>query len=104
MTESLSVWLNKGNKTDVELSYWISKYIMARGTIKFQDLGVASPEMKLLVEEKKLISWRNFMEGRISKRFVEIQSKHLVDIEGHLNDQDWTKGILSRLLQSTHGQ
>ena len=35
MTDKLSAWLNKSGKTDPELAYYIPKYIMGRGTIKF---------------------------------------------------------------------
>ena len=104
MTEKLSVWLYKSDKTDPELAYWIPKYIMGRGTIKFQDLGPMSPSVQRLAEEQDLIGWRNFMEGRVSSRFVEIQSLHLTDVECHLNGRDWMKGFLSRVLQLTHSQ
>ena len=33
MTEKLSEWLYKSEKTDPELAYWVPKYIMGRGTV-----------------------------------------------------------------------
>ena len=57
MTESLSCWLSKGDKTDAKLAYYIPKYVLARGTIRFQDLGMMSPEVRLLAEEQDLIGW-----------------------------------------------
>ena len=44
------------------------------------------------------------MEGRVSSRFLEIQSLHLMDVECQLNGRDWMKGFLSRVLQLTHSQ
>ena len=104
MTNKLSVWLNKGSKTDAELAYYIPKYILARGTIRFQDLGNMSTVVKALAEEQDLIGYCNFMEGRVSSKFAEIQMKHLAESEGHLNGQDWVKGLISRVLQITHSQ
>lgn len=104
MTEKLSAWLNKSGKTDPELAYWIPKYTLARGTITFQDMGNMSPSVKRLAEEQDAIGWRNFMEGRLSSRFCEIQSVYLTDVECHLNGRDWMKSFISRLMQLTHSQ
>ena len=104
MTDSLSCWLSKGDKTDAELAYYIPKYVLARGTIRFQDLGMMSPEVRLLAEEQDLIGWQNFIDGRISRKFGEVQSKYLAVTEGHLNGRDWVRGLLSCVLQLTHSQ
>ena len=74
MNDDLEVWLRKGNKTDPELAYWITRYIQARGTIKFKDLGRMSAEVQQLAEQQNVIGFRNFMEGRISKLCYSIQS------------------------------
>lgn len=55
MTDSLSCWLSKSDKTDAELAYYIPKYVLVRGTIRFQDLRVMSSEVVLLAEEQDLI-------------------------------------------------
>ncbi len=47
-TEDLSTWLNKEHLTDLELAYWIPKYIMMRGDKPFASLGAMSPRMKAL--------------------------------------------------------
>lgn len=104
MTSSLEVWLNRGGNTEPQLAYWIPKYVGGRGTIRFQDLGSMSPSVLLLAKEQDEIGWRNFMEGRISKRFCDIQSVFLADSSGYLNGRDWVKGFISRLLQITHSQ
>ena len=96
--------MNRGGNTEPQLAYWIPKYIEGRGTIRFQDLGSMSPNVLLLAKEQDEIGWRNFMEGRISKRFYDIQSVFLADSSGYLNGRDWVKGFISRLLQITHSQ
>ena len=65
MVDSLEVWLRKGNKTDPELAYYIPKYMQARGTIRFQDLGRMSARVKELAKQQDVIGFRNFMEGRL---------------------------------------
>ena len=104
MCDSLELWLHKGGKTEPELAYWLPKYIEGRGVLGFQDLGVMSPEMRSLAMEQDLIGWRNFMEGRISRKFYDIQLLHLEDISGHLNGRDWVRVLITKLLQMTHSQ
>ena len=104
MNDDLGVWLRKGNKTDPELAYWITRYIQARGTIRFQDLGRMSVAIKELAKQQDVIGFRNFMEGRISKLFYSIQSVYLSDVEGHMNGRDWVKAFISRLPRMTHNQ
>ena len=104
MCESLEVWLHKGSKTEPELAYWLPKYIEGRGALRFQDLGMMSPGMRSLAVEQDVIGWRNFMEGRISKKFYDIQLLHLRDVSGHLNGRDWVKIFITKLLQMTHSQ
>ena len=98
------MWLNKGCITEPQLAYWIPKCIEGRGTIRFQDLGGMSPDILSLAKDQDEIGWRNFMEGRVSTRFYDIQTVFLADSSGHLNGRDWVKGFISRLLQITHSQ
>ena len=76
-TDDLEDWMVKDSKTDSELAFWIPKYIMMRGTKNLLDMGLMSPQMRRLARSQDTIGWRNFMEGRISKEFLDIQSVHL---------------------------
>ena len=79
--------------------------IGGRGAAKrFQDLGRMSVRVKELAKQQDEIGFRNFMEGRLSKLFCELQSLHLEDAEGPLNGRDWVKGLISKVLQITHSQ
>jgi hypothetical protein len=71
-TEDLSTWLNQEHLTDLELAYWISKYIMMLGDKPFASLGAMSPRMKALAVSQDKIGWQNFMEGCISTHFYFI--------------------------------
>jgi len=66
-----------------------------------------SPEMRSLAISQDKIGWRNFMEGRISRRFYSIQHFHLAISSissSYLNGEDWTKKFISELLHITHSQ
>ena len=63
-----------------------------------------SPDMLELARGQDLIGYRNFMEGRITKKFLDIQSHHLMDAEGYLSGYDWVKTFISKILQITHSQ
>ena len=104
MTEDLSTWLSQEHLTDLELAYWIPKYIMMRGYKPFTSLGAMSPRMKALAISQDKIGWRNFMEGCISTHFYFIQHYHLALSGSYLNGSDWTKSLIFKLLHITHSQ
>jgi hypothetical protein len=95
-TEDLSKWLNQEHLTDLELVYWIPKYILMRGNKPFASLGAMFPRMKELANSQEKTGWRNFMEGCISIHFNFIQHCHLAS--------NWTKSLISKLLHITHSQ
>ena len=48
--DDLSGWLNQEYLTDLELAYWIPKYILMRGDKPFASLGTMSPRMMLEIQ------------------------------------------------------
>ena len=103
-TAELEVWLHKDGKTDPQLAYWLGKYIMGRGEIKFAELGQMTEDVSRLARGQDLIGYRNFMEGRVTKEFQKVQGHHLMDADGHLSGFDWVKGLITKVLQITHSQ
>jgi hypothetical protein len=103
-TDNLSKWLNQDYLTDLELAYWIPKYILMRGYKPFASLGTMSPKMRALTTSQDKTGWRNFMEGCISTHFYFIQHYHLALSGSCLNGSDWTKSLISKLLHITHSQ
>jgi hypothetical protein len=51
-----------------------------------------------------LIGWRRFMEGMISVEAVAIQRRALVEDESRLTLEKWCAGLVTKLLETTHGQ
>jgi hypothetical protein len=103
-TDNISKWLNQDYLTDLELAYWIPKYILMRGNKPFASLGMMSPKMRALATSQDKIGWRNFMEGCISTHFYFIQHYHLALSGSYLNGSNWTKPLISKLLHITHSQ
>ena len=103
-TEDLCNWLNQEHLTDLELAYWIPKYILMRGDKPFASLGTMSPRMRALAVSQDKIGWRNFMEGCISTHFYFIQHYHLSLSGSYLNGSDWTKTLITKLLHISHSQ
>jgi hypothetical protein len=103
-TEDLGTWLNQEHLTDLELAYWIPKYIFMRGHKPFASLGAMSPRMKALVISQDTIGWHNFMEGCISTHFYFIQHYHLALSRSLLNSSDWTKSLITKILHITHSK
>jgi hypothetical protein len=63
-----------------------------------------SPKLKALAESQDRIGWRNFTEGHISAHFYEIQTFHLTMLSSFLNGTDWTKQLITKILQITQTQ
>ena len=57
-----------------------------------------------LAQSQYLIGWRRFMEGMISKEIMCIQKSYLALSSYHLILESWTTGLITKLLEVTHGQ
>ena len=103
-TAVLEEWLLKNDSTYHELAYLIPKYILCRGTVKFCDLGPMSPRMMEVATSQDAIGWRNFMEGRVSKRIYALQRNHLLTSSSQISAGSWMKQFISNILHITHSQ
>jgi hypothetical protein len=72
--------MNKSHShTHPSLSHTVAHYIFHRGAVKFRDIPGLPLELSKLAEEQDLIGWDNFMEGKLSSCFHEIQLDYLLD-------------------------
>ena len=46
--QDLKVWLNKHGNIEPQLAYWIPKYLLGRGAVKFENLGHMSQDIEQL--------------------------------------------------------
>ena len=101
----LEQWLTTNDNTDLELCYWLMKYIRGRGSsLCFSELGDLSPPLQSAALSQDAIGWRNMMEGQVSTHFHRIQRSHLSTAQSKLNSDDWMKGLINRLLHISHSQ
>ena len=103
-TADLEKWMRLDDNTYHEILYLVPKYILCRGTIRFADLGSMSPTMMEAAKSQDVIGWRNFMEGRISKRFFTIQHSHISTSHTTMTLRGWSRKFISLVLQITHSQ
>ena len=97
-------WMGKNGNTDTELVYWIPKYILLRGTVKFVDMGPMSTSLREAGQQQDLIGWQAFMEGKVAKAFGTLQSFHCSASPCHMNGKDWMKKFITHLLHISHSQ
>ena len=57
-----------------------------------------------LADSQGMIGWRRFMEGMISKEWTTIQKDHFNLFGGSVSPAKWAQGLVTRLLEVTHGQ
>jgi hypothetical protein len=57
-----------------------------------------------LAASMDLIGWRRFMEGIISVEAIAIQRRAMGEDESKLTLARWGAGLVTRLLETTHGQ
>ena len=103
MVESLQEWLDN-NYAHPELAYWLPKYILLRGTRTLSSFPYLSREMKKVAASQDLIPWTSFMEGRLSREIFLLQKHSLSCSPSRLTMADWSRHLISRVLQISHAQ
>ena len=103
MADDLGGWLRK-NFSHPEIAFWLPRYIKLRGTRRLGDMPGLSPSMKRVAASQDLIPWKDFMEGKISREWFLLQSPSLSCSPSRLNIADWSKRVISQILQMSHAQ
>jgi hypothetical protein len=77
---NLSTLMHQHNCTNPELTYWIEKYLLFRGTRSFTSLvdegGFCSNDLRLAAAGQDLIGWTEFLHGKVLVEFASIQHIH----------------------------
>ena len=94
----------KDSKTDSELVFWIPKYILMRGIKRLSEMEHMSQNMISLARSQDVIGWRNFIEGRVSREFLDIQNLHLGSGCHKINGEQWVRQFIIKILRITHNQ
>ena len=103
MADSIGTWLRQ-NYAHPEIAYWLPRYIKLRGTRPFGNMPGMSADMRRVARSQDLISWKAFMEGKLSKEWFSLQRLSLVCSPSKLTIADWAKRLISQILQVLHAQ
>ena len=103
MVDQLQRWLND-SFTHPELAYWLPKYILLRGTRRLSSFPYLSPAMQKVAHSQDSIPWTSFMEGKLSKEIFHLQQHTLSSLPSRLTIADWSKRLISQILQILHAQ
>ncbi len=57
-----------------------------------------------MTADQDAIGWRQFMEGMVCYHMRTIQSLYHFQEGTHITPERWTKGLILKLLEATHGQ
>ena len=75
-----------------------------RGDKPFSEMGDMSNKMRELAQSQDIIGWRTFTEGCIFTKLYEHQDFHLKMSSNRLNATNWTKQLISKIIQIYHSQ
>jgi hypothetical protein len=97
-------WM-KDKGTDNTLRKYLVKYARARGGRSMLEIvGWFNAPYQKLANSMDRIGWRRFMEGMISKEAVEIQRRAEDAGKCTMTVNNWSAGLVTKLLEVTHGQ
>ena len=102
--EKLYDWMVADGRTDMELAFWLYYYIKLRGRKRFATLGPMSTALRDAAKSQDDIGWRQLMEGKLSKKIVDLQVAHCQISDTRMTGRDWAKHFIGRILAITHSQ
>ena len=102
--KALKNWM-VASHTDPDLIYCIMEYVLDRGETLMEDIVRELPHRyRRIGHSQDTIGWRRFLEGMISKQFAPLQQQYLTTQGSRLSIEAWASGLVTRLLEITHGQ
>ena len=102
-------WMN-AIETSPVLIGMIRQYLKARNTMSMVEVLVKveyNPleSQLLLAEDHDKLGWQNFIEGEISKRYVEMQNAYYRSLEKcKRSAKVWARSLIENLIQIIHNQ
>ncbi len=100
----LKHWLTEVD-TNPELLDCIVEYAWGRGGITMTKIWYdKAHHYQLMAADQDAIGWRCFMEGMVCHRAQDIQTIYSTVKGSSIPPLQWTKGLVIKLLEATHGQ
>ena len=94
--KDLEKWL-WSRLTEPTLLTSILTYIKYRGTKTFVNTIPRYSSLQALASDQDAIGWDNFIEGRISLHFREVQTKYYIEQESRSSGLKWASDLISQL-------
>ena len=83
----------------------IETYLLAQDTkTMLECLEYPDDDLELLARSQDRLGWDSFVEGRISKVFLEVMKPVLLEAGTYLSVERWSREFIELLLQLTHKQ
>ncbi len=103
-SQALEQWLGEAD-TDPDLINCTIDYVQGQGTITMA-LAVRNvpPQFQAFGQSQDVIGWQRFLEGMISKKLVVLQRQFHAVNGSWMSLDKWSSGLITRLLEITHGQ
>ena len=102
--DNLEQWLESVG-TERMLAKSLVSFARGRGGRTMEEVVRPLPlRYQRLGRSQDAIGWRRFMEGMISKEVVELQREYITLSGSRLSLQRWAIGLVTKLLEVTHGQ
>ncbi len=100
----LEDWLEEVG-TDKTLGYCIVEYARRHGGMSMTEIcwGKEEQYRRMAIDQDE-IGWRRFTEGMISKQMRGIQELYHKIKGSSISPENWTTGLVIKLLEITHGQ
>ena len=100
----LSAWLGD-TMADPAMIDMIKTYLLAQGTKTMSEcLPITSTDLELLAASQDKLGWDSFLEGRISKLFLQVMKSLLLESRRYLSTERWGQQFIGKLLNITHKQ
>ena len=66
--------MNKDNRTDPKVAYWLRKYLLLQGSVHMANLGPMSLAFAKAAQSQDVIVWRETTYGMLLKEFQQLQA------------------------------
>ncbi len=102
--QALEQWLHDVDM-DPELVDCIVEYVQRWGQESMEETVQEMPRrFNVMGQSQDRIGWRKFLEGMISKEITGIQQQYYALNGSKMSLEKWSSGLITRLLEITHGQ
>ena len=96
-------WL-VSQQTDPELTHLIRQYLLSRGSRPMASICRRGSPYRSLAEMQDTLGFQNFVEGRISCRYLHARQGDIERRKLRKHAPHWCNGLILQLLQITHRQ